>query len=205
MEIVYTAGDPGANSFESLAEFKSFIATRHPDPTPKGVTRTDFLAILEGNTLDDVLSVKLAAAASTICVSLVFNGVITFPAQSLCFPRTGLVDREGREVDPLTNPQEIKNCQSELGVLYFQGSETFAANVAQALGVKSVKASSVAVEFQDVASSVELTDRDIVLADPAMIYSRMPLSALAYIPADWYKRERVENLLGRRSRVYRIG
>lgn len=205
MEIVHTAGDPGANSFESLAEFKDFIATRHPDPTPKGVTRPDFLTILEGDTLDDVLSVKLAASASTICISLIFNGVITFPTQALCFPRTGLLDREGRNVDPLTNPREIKSCQSELGILYFQGSDTFAANVAQALGVKSVKASSVAVEFQEVVSSVELTDRDIALTDPAMIYSRIPLSALAYIPSDWYERAMVADLVARRSRFFRIG
>lgn len=197
------AGSTTANTFADLVEFKSFIATRLPTPVFGDIAGDELLTLINSGDLDDELSRSLIASATLLCGSFIWNGSISFAIQRLCFPRTGLVDREGRTIDPLLNPLEIKLAQCELAVYLFGSADILGDNEAKKLGVKSVKADTVSIEFQASSESYDSLDMEALRSSTEYLYLRIPSSVLAYIPLSWYARPQPSAVLKKRKPLLR--
>jgi len=76
-----------------------------------------------------------------------WEGVITSTSQDGAWPRTGVVDREGRSIGSSTIPDKIKHAQFELAAIAkANGGRILTLDAAAE--VKRVKAGSVEVEFE---------------------------------------------------------
>jgi len=81
-----------------------------------------------------------------------WTGIATTDTQALCWYRAGMLSRNGRAVDSLTIPLEIKAADCEMAVNVGSG-DLLASNDAAKQNVSSVAAGSVNVHFQNVDSS----------------------------------------------------
>jgi len=100
MALISTVGDSSANSYVSLAEADVYYA--------------DSLFLDRW----DALSSKEAAlvTGTRIIDSLTFDGEVTSATQALQLPRSGMVDRNGVDVDDSVIPTEIKQAVYDLAL-----------------------------------------------------------------------------------------
>jgi hypothetical protein len=177
------------NSFCSLEEYKVYILDRMPTLLPAKVTYDQLVTMFVDGDLDSQLSRSLIRGASLLCQSIVWNGAIPVEDQALCFGRSGLVDREGRVVDSISHPVEIKLAQMEWSWLIYNGVgvDLSSRDIVGELGVSRVKAGSVELGFHD--RKREPIDVAYLKLDPRLSYLNVPGSVLNYIPANWYQRD----------------
>lgn len=77
-----------------------------------------------------------------------WRGVPTTPGQALAWPRTGLTDRDGNEIDDATIPQAVLDGFAE-GVELLLGDAKLQAKSGTATNIRRVKAGPAEVEFFD--------------------------------------------------------
>lgn len=191
-DLLITPGGGNSNSFVSLEDYKEFLANRIPLPSyGEDLTGQEFQAAVSNGSLDAILELVLIYGARYLGLLINWNGTITYLAQSLAFPRLGLKDKEGRDVDSESNPSEIKLAQMELATLLLAStdSDIFAEDEALKGNIKKVKADVVEVEFQDKPTTLSAFDLRSIMSDPQTAYLRMPGSVMMYIPVSWYVRE----------------
>lgn len=141
--IIDAPGAVDANSFASLAEYKTYISIRRPQ-------ETWFAAALGGTTIDTELQIDLLAACPILNVSFDWTGSVSESnlSETLLWPRSGMSYRNGRPILSTVNPLDLKNAQCELAV-QIHSANLLADNEVEKQGISSVKAGSVEVSFQD--------------------------------------------------------
>ena len=99
MAITATPGASNATSYASLAEAEAYMLTLvHKDDWTAGTDPTKEAALQQATRLLDTLTWKGRKATA---------------AQALAWPRTGVTDRDGYEVDPATIPVALRNACAE--------------------------------------------------------------------------------------------
>ena len=125
----------GVNSYVSLADAVAYMADR--------------LYADAWDSATDAQRTKALIMAATALDSQNWKGSITSDDQAMAWPRTGVYDREWREVDSATVPQAVVNAQCEiaLGILTEDPAD------ARDPAVKRMKAGSVEVEYRSAISA----------------------------------------------------
>jgi hypothetical protein len=181
-----TPGSPTANSFATLAEINAYFESRLPLDPPWDPTEA--IAIPRILTAARMLTTAFSGLKRLITpksgepyylVGMRWKGVPTVADQAMDFPRTGLLDRLGRAVDPLTVPIEIKQAHAELAGQLSLSDRTLENEIA-AQGITAIKAGPVSVNFNS--DSGAFTRAALVLPD----------HVLALIPPSWYEPETME-------------
>lgn len=183
--LVETPGSATANTFASLAEYKTYLASKlHAASWVEEA--------LAGTTLDEALSVDLIVSCRVLSLALVWTGSATTPAtQSLPWPREGMVNVNGYPIANTVIPDGVKLAQCELAYQLHNG-DLYAQNEAADRNVKSVVAGSVEVEFQSVdVSSLEAVDIAMHKLGPEFDYTRLPTMVRLHLVPSWYTRTRV--------------
>lgn len=140
--LVDTPGAANANTWASLAEYKSYIETRRPQ-------LPWFAAALGGTTIDGELKIDLIQACRLINASFDWTGQIASETQNLMWPRLGMYDRANRAIPSTVNPEDLKLSQCEMAVqLHSDETDLLSDDEVRKGGIASVAAGSVEVEFQ---------------------------------------------------------
>lgn len=100
--LVETAGSATANTYASLIEAGEYFDTQ--------LYRSDFVDPVD----DDIRNRALLMATRILDEQMDWYGFKNDDQQALRWPRQGVVDRDGYDVDSLTIPQEVKNATAEL-------------------------------------------------------------------------------------------
>lgn len=111
--LTYTPGGASDNSYVSLAEAEAYFANRL-NSSVNGDWTNDSAGVARS---DDVKKAALITATLRIDEES-FRGLKTSSAQALKWPRTGVLDEDGNELDGATIPSRVKqavyNCALEL-------------------------------------------------------------------------------------------
>lgn len=121
----------GTDTYATLAEADAYAAAR---------SWTDWDALT-----DAAKEARLTEAAVYLDTSYAWKGSITSTAQVMSWPRTGVVDGEGRVLATDAYPDRLKAAQIELARL---ASATLVTNDATG-EVKQIQAGSVGITFKD--------------------------------------------------------
>jgi len=179
--IIATPGDPAANSYQTLAEFKSYIALRTPV-----VTWTTGAS-------DDTLSGAMIVGTRLLDACFDWTGTASLSTQIRSWPRTRMLNRNGFSIDPLSIPDELKYAQSEFS-LAVGSSDLFADNEAAKSNISAIKAGSVEIQFQSTRSdSREAVDLLIRRLGPEFRYlsNAVPEAVRLMLVPSWYKQGNV--------------
>jgi hypothetical protein len=158
-----TPGSPTATSYLSVERADEIASER---------LHSSAWDLLETNDKQRVLMTATRLLDSRVCVL----GSPTFDDQSLLFPRTGLTNRNGREIDPDTIPPEIEFATFDYGLVLLPADNTMESSIA-AQGITKLKAGPVELSFKD----------DI------QYNSSVPANVLAFIPSWWLCPEKEED------------
>lgn len=140
--LVDTPGAANANTWATLAEYKSYIETRRPQ-------LLWFSVALGGTTIDEQLKIDLIQGCRLINVSFDWTGSIVDDVQVLMWPRLGMKDRANRAILSTVNPLDLKLAQCEMAVqLHSDETDLLSDDEVKKGGISAVKAGSVEVEFQ---------------------------------------------------------
>lgn len=174
--IVVTPGANNANSFATVAEYKTYWGGH--------LFNTAALAAT-----DDQIAAALIMAGRGLNDLLVWNGVIAASTQSMMWPRIGLLTRAGAAIDGSTIPDDLKASQCEWAGQYVSAN-LFATNSSLQKGIKSLTAGPTSITYQD-ASSFELQVLQGLKQSPEFAYlsSMVPSMALMLLNPDWYQRK----------------
>jgi hypothetical protein len=121
----------GTNTYATQAEADAYASAR---------SWTDWAALTNA-----AKELRLTDAAIYIDTSYTFKGAITSETQAMSWPRTGVVDGEGRTLAADLYPERLKAAQIELARL----AATPLVVTDTAGEVKSIQAGSVALTFKD--------------------------------------------------------
>jgi len=94
---------------------------------------------------DAAKEARLIEAAVYLDTSYAWKGTITATAQVMAWPRTGVIDGEGRTIASDAYPSRLKDAQTELARL---ATETLVTNDATG-EVKAIQAGAVSITFKD--------------------------------------------------------
>jgi len=175
--LVSTPGAANANTYADLAYYKTFIATRRP--------KLSWATLAAGSTIDDDLTVDLLAAAKLLDSGFVWTGQPANATQALIAPRIGWLNRNGVLIDLSIVPDGMKDAQCELAATLHDGDVITDDEAAKA-NVRSVKADTVAVEFQSVSDSLEAVNAAMRRRESQFTYLSMPAKVRMYLVPSWY-------------------
>jgi len=135
LTLVATPGAANANSYCDEA-----FATAYHEAHPYGATWTD----------GDAETKKACLITATRLLDEQFDwfGRVVNDTQRLLWPRDGVYDLNGYEIDDEVIPEKLQQATAELARLLLASDRT-ADNDAEAQGIKRVKAGSVEVEFDN--------------------------------------------------------
>lgn len=134
--VIATPGAVDANSYETLAEYKSYLESRLH--IPAAVDEAD----------DDTMNRALVMGTRVMNGELCWTGAAASTTQSLPWPRSGMLDRNGNAIGIGVIPQALKDMLSELATLLIVADRTAESDV-EAEGLERVKAGPVDVTFKD--------------------------------------------------------
>lgn len=196
IEIVSTPGAADANSFASRDEINAILAERIPfDPvwetTGDEAARKIITAryLIEREFSGRKRLVREKGKAAYYIIGREWKGDIATLTQSLSWPRIGMVDRYGRDIDSGAIPDDLKRAQAEVaGQL---STDRSLDNDIIIQGITKIKAGPVELSFRD--------DMDF-----SSSYT-LPQAVFDIIPPSWYTEERIEEVLtGKRARIWNL-
>lgn len=183
--LISTPGAADANTFASLAYFKTYIPTRLPQ------VAWAVAALTAGSAGDDTLSNTLIAAARELRSCFRWNGIIAVSGQALPFPRVGLLTRNG-EALPSSGAgslaPDLLDAQCEWALQLGSG-DRLGDNDALAKGVSHVKAGNVEVAFQSISDTLEAVDTALrrTRSNMAYVSGAVPDEVRRLLVPEWYK------------------
>jgi len=182
--LVDTPGAGNANTFASLAEYKSYIETRRPQ-------LAWFTLALAGTTLDEQLKIDLIQACRLINASFDWTGQVASESQNLMWPRLSMRDRAGRAILSTVNPDDLKLAQCEMAVqLHSDETDLLSDDEVKKGGISSVKAGSVEVSFQDRDTSTK-EGADVVIRQAGSEFNYLsaaiPAIVRQFLVPSWYR------------------
>lgn len=175
--LISTPGAANANTYADLAYYKTFISIRRP--------KLSWAALAAGSTIDDDLTVDLLAACSLLNSSFEWTGEATTTTQALIAPRIGWLNRNGVAIDSTAVPDDLKSAQCELAS-QLHTTDIATDDEAGKANVKSVKADTVAVEFQSVGDSLESVNTALRRKQSQFDYLTMPVKVRLHLVPSWY-------------------
>ena len=130
------------NSFLSVDEADKYFETRLYSTTWTGLVDND------DGTLNETKKVALIASSRFLSVYYNYYGTRTEEFQNLEFPRIGLYDHDGYNLDYYTVPEKVKQATAELA-LYQIENQSLVSNISSPLdsGLTEIKVSSIALKF----------------------------------------------------------
>jgi hypothetical protein len=180
LTLVETPGAANANTYATLAEANAYNDSRlHVDDW---TTATD-----------EQKKAGLIDAARLIDASFVWTGTAADGVQSLTWPRTGMLTRNGFPIAATVIPQQLKDAQSELARQLVSADRT-SDNDADKLGIAEVKAGPVDVTFRNKSTSgetIEERDANIIEAGPGFWWKSraMPDAVVMLLVPSWFIRD----------------
>lgn len=188
MPLTPTPGDASADTYASLAEFNAYAASRLP-------------AVKWFTTATDAQKeAALRAAARELDSDFTWTGSAVDDVQALCWPRSGMVSRNGFVV-PTSGassiPIQLKNAQCEFA-LQIGASDRLSDNDPLKKGITSLKADVVELKFSDVqgskASNYESADVDIrkMQSDLNYVSLVVPDEVRRLLVGSWYDQQSVK-------------
>lgn len=191
--ITATPGDVAANSYETLAEFKTYLGLRlHVPATIAALVTSDPSEILPKSLisatrgLDHILTRyrRLTVLQSRNGMTRFYltnphwTGTPSTTTQALAWPRTGMSDRNGNTIAVDIIPQELKDAESEMAILAI-ATDLTADNAVVVQGITDVKAGPVEVSFKEFIQKQLLPDSVTIALVPSWLtdelYENVPL------------------------------
>ena len=166
--IIATVGAANANSYVTLDEAEAYWQTRiFPDMWDDSEDQ-EAACIMATRVLDSMAVphrklIKMGDAWYYM-TDPQWTGAVATSTQALAWPRTGMVDRLGRAILDTVLPQELKDAVSELAGQLSKADRTLDNDVITQ-GIKSIKAGSVALEFNEYIGTYVIPD---------MVWNLMP-------------------------------
>lgn len=141
--IVATPGAANANSYLEVAEFDTYVSERLW--VPAAVTNAD----------QATKEKALIQATRYIDALVTWNGAAATTTQSLAWPRTGMVDRNGNAIPNNVIPSELKAATAEFAVQLLVSDRTADSDI-ERLGITDLKAGPVSLSFKETAPTFAL-------------------------------------------------
>lgn len=178
-----TVNGAAANSYGTLAEYKSYLEARLPAVT--------WLATALAGTIDAQLTVDLIVGARLLDLWFQWTGAAATITQARAWGRSGMYDHHGGAIAINVLPTNLKYAQFEAGIAA-RNSDLLADNEAAVKGVSRVKAGSVEVAFQPVDNSnVESVDTILRRMGPEFGWTRAPGAVRDLLVESWYVRSSI--------------
>ena len=147
-----TPGSATANSYLTTAEAQAYFDTRLPVAGWDDADDQDVLVIMATRTLDRLLTPYKTLVVQNgqryYRVRPQWTGAPATPTQRLAWPRTGMFDANGNAIPSNIIPEDLKFATAELAGQLGTEDRTLDNDVI-VQGIKSLRAGSVALEFQD--------------------------------------------------------
>lgn len=181
--ITATPGDPAANSYETLDEFKAYLGLRlHVPATVSALLVADPTEILPKSLimatrgLNQILTRyrSLQILESRIGITKFYvtrpywTGTVSTTTQKLPWPRTGMLDRNGQPIAVNVIPDDLKDAESEMALLAITTDLT-ADNAIVVQGITGLKAGPVDITFKDYIQKRLLPDSVLLALVPGWI------------------------------------
>jgi hypothetical protein len=178
-----TPGDAAANSYETLAEFTTYLGLRlHLPATITALLAADPTEILPKSlisatrALNQILTRyrKLTVLQSKSGITKFYvtrpywTGTIATATQALAWPRIGMYDRNGQAILETAVPQDLKDAVSEMAIVAIT-TDLSADNAIVVQGITDVKAGPVEVSFKEFIQKQLLPDAVSMLLVPSWI------------------------------------
>ena len=140
MTLTTTPGSSTADSYVSVIDATLYLRERHVVPDWEAATQVSLEQVLRQATglLDELTT---------------WEGALTSTTQALSWPRTGVSDREGREIDDATIPSWLERaCAEYANILLIAAQESTGLQ-----GVRSISVDGASLSF-DAGGNVAPTD-----------------------------------------------
>lgn len=177
-ELIDTVGAANANAYGNVDEAYDYLASRVAVPEFEDHDNPEGLIVMATRIIewywDGRIKLKYIDKKHYIKTTHQWLGSPVSVDQALAFPRTGLKTRNGADVPSNIIPIQLKHATFELAAQLAKEDRT-EDNPAAQLGVKSVKVSSIEVQFTEYAEGKPLPD-----------------AVLMMIPPQWYTQETIE-------------
>lgn len=175
IDLVTTPGDPTANSYPTVEEFDAYWETRSPVPA----------AVAAANV--EQKKSWLVQGTRAVDESFKWTGSATEPdTQALCWPRTGMSNRNGGAIGDDVIPAGLKNSVCEWAG-QAAAKDLQADNEAAKQNIASVKAGSVSVAFQPRTNNKEAQETDVVRMGSDFFYLSVPDEVRRLLVPSWYE------------------
>lgn len=184
MALVTTPGASNANSFATVAEFKTYRDNRLPA-----------VAAVSAAT-DPQIEAALIVAARDLGTYFQWTGTAVDDVQALTWPRIGMLTRNGFAIPTSGSTSitiDLKNAQCEWAFQLLAGANFTADDEAAKAGLSSVKAGSVALSFQSFdPSSVEAIDWYVRKLSSEFAYIQAPGEVRRLLVPSWFEQPSVK-------------
>lgn len=170
-DLIVTPGGPDTNSYADLAEADDYNSSRPFADSWASLT-------------PEVKTSALLYAALLLDSTFLWTGNAATPEQQLCWPRVGMVTRNGFPIDPTTIPRELKMSQSEYA-RQLSVTDLTATNDALVQGISMVRAGSVMTSFSKTYTQSEMVA--LMNTNYAYLSKNVPDAARIILPPSWYK------------------
>jgi hypothetical protein len=185
MSLNTTPGDASADSYATLAEFVDYAGSRLP--VLAWFTAAD----------DPTREAALRAACRELDQDFVWTGSAVDSTQALCWPRSGMVNRNGFAIATSAIPKSLKDAQCEFA-LQLGASDRLGDNDPLKKGIIGLKAGSVELRFSDAqaarGTTYDAADIDIrrKQSDLQYVQDVVPDEVRRLLVASWYEQNSVK-------------
>lgn len=177
MSLTTTVGSASADSYASVAEADAYHAARLFVQAWTGADTTTKEAALK-------------MAARLLDVSFVWTGTAVDGTQALCWPRSGMLTRNGYAIATTTVPGELKAAQAEFARQLIVADRS-ADNDVLKQSISSLRAGPVALTFKlPGEGDLQSRNADVMMAGPefAWISRVIPDAVSALLVDSWFTR-----------------
>lgn len=185
MALNTTPGDASADSYASLTEFNTYAGNRLP--------ALSWFA----TATDPQKEAALRAACRELDSDFSWTGAAVDNVQALCWPRSGMLNRNGFALSTTAIPVQLKNAQCEFA-LQLGAGDRLGDNDPLKKGIVGLKAGSVELKFSDAQSrkglNYESADVDIrrQQSDLNYVSDVVPDEVRRLLVASWFNQNSVK-------------
>lgn len=181
MALIETVGAANANTYATQAELEAYLATRLPTMTLAAASNS-------------VKEAALRMAARLLDASFDWTGTAVDETQALCWPRSGMLTRNGYSIPTTTIPQALKDAQCEFAAQLY-AADRVGDNAVAKQGITSVQAGSVQVSFREVSES-DPDSVDMLLrrlgSDLQWASNTVPDAVRQLLVASWWRQHTIK-------------
>jgi hypothetical protein len=183
MSLVATPGASNANSYATVAEADAYHATRLHSETWLDATASEKTAalimatrLLDAFYSNPAINHAIGTVAPPKNTIWAWTGTASTSTQVLCWPRIGMLNRNGFAIDSAIIPQELKDAVSEFG-WQLLGTDRTLDNEIDSKGITQVTAGPITLKFKEDQYSKVMPDAVQGLLVPSWIvyiYGTLP-------------------------------